>query len=136
MPIGENPHIVSTENTLFLDENGNVIPNPYDTGYTEPEEVSVARRIRVLERDEAELLARIEAFCEDPSFTEGQRARIREYREDERQGKAVKGLFGYRLRYRCLRKVFIEPYDGLLARLHTVRHELADFRRQYARLTK
>ncbi|MBO7292562.1 MAG: hypothetical protein J6V07_01365 [Clostridia bacterium] len=127
----QNPHIVSTENTQFIDKDGNVVPNPYDTGYDEPEEVSYRRRIGVLEREEAALLEKIEAFCEGPGFTEKQKQLIAAYRQDERAA----SFFG-RLKYRSIRQVFIEPYQEKLAKLSEVRRELLKFRRLYASAIK
>ncbi|MBO7292471.1 MAG: hypothetical protein J6V07_00890 [Clostridia bacterium] len=126
MQYNQDPHIVSTENTLFLDENGNVIPNPYDTGYDEPEEVSYKRRIGVLEREEAALLEKIEAFCEGPGFTEKQKQLIEAYRKDGR----ASSFFG-RIKYRSIRAVFIEPLEKLEAKLSEVRRELVRFRGLY-----
>lgn len=122
----KNPHIVSTENTLFIDKDGNVVPNPYDTGYDEPEEVSYRRRIGVLEREETALLEKIEAFCEGPGFTEKQRQLIAAYRCDAR----ASSFFG-RIKYRSIRQVFIEPYQKKLAKLSETRRELARFRGLY-----
>ena len=127
---GENPHIVSTENTLFIDENGNVIPNPYDTGYDEPAEVSYRRRIGVLERDEAELLEKIDALCKSPKLTEKQKLLVEEYRKS---GGVIP--FWRRLRYRSIREDFIEPYRKLEAKLSDVRDELERFRRLYLSAT-
>ena len=127
----QNPHSVSTENTQFIDKDGNVVPNPYDTGYDEPEEVSYRRRIGVLEREEAALLEKIEAFCEGPGFTEKQKQLIAAYRQDERAA----SFFG-RLKYRSIRQVFIEPYQEKLAKLSEVRRELLKFRRLYASAIK
>ena len=130
----QNPHIVSTENTLFIDENGNVIPNPYDTGYDEPEAVSYRRRIGVLEREEAELIEKIDALYSTPAFTDKQKALIAAYLQDAR----ASSFFG-RIKYRSIREVFIEPYQKKQVELAAVRRELARFRRLYeaaaARLT-
>lgn len=126
----QNPHIVSTENTLFIDENGNVVPNPYDTGYDEPEEVSYRRRIGVLEREEAVLCEKIRALCESGDFTEKQKQLIEAYRKDGR----ASSFFG-RIRYRSIKTVFIEPFQKLESKLSEVRRELARFRRLYETAT-
>ena len=127
----KNPHIVSTENMMFIDENGNVIPNPYDTGYDEPIEVSLKRRIGILEGEETKLLEKLAAFRERPDFTEKQRKLIAAYLKDERATSFLR-----RIKYRSIREVFIEPYARLLRELERVRRELGEFRYRYLLKTR
>lgn len=121
MHIEQNPHMINTENWQNLDGTP-VITTDYD----EPVTVSLKRLIGILEGDEATLLAKIKALCEDPRFSEKQRKLIEAYREEPR----------YRFRYRKIKADFIVPYSALCKELREVRCKLVDSRRTYANLTR
>ncbi len=117
----QNPHIINTENWQNLDGSPVVT-----TDYDEPVAVSLKRLIGILEGDEAALLEKIKALCEDPRFSEKQKQLIEAYRNDPQ----------YRFRYRKIKADFIIPYGALCTELHRVRCELANSRRTYAALTR
>lgn len=121
MRIEQNPHIINTENWQNLDGSPVVT-----TDYDEPPAVSLKRLIGILEGDEAAILKKIKALCENPRFSEKQKQLIEAYREDTR----------YRFRYRKIKADFVIPYEALCTELREVRCKLANSRRTYARLSK
>ncbi len=121
MRIEQNPHIINTENWQNLDGSPVVT-----TDYDEPPAVSLKRLIGILEGDEAAILKKIKALCENPRFSEKQKQLIEAYREDTR----------YRFRYRKIKADFVIPYEALCTELREVRGKLANSRRTYARLSK
>ena len=126
----QDPHIISTENMRNIDGSP-VVPFP---DYTEPAAVSYQRRIGVLERQEAELIAKLEAFCEVANFTERQRQLIAEYKEDGKAQARPRSLRA-RFKYRRINAAFIEGYRKMQDKLAEVKRELQRFRRLYERET-